>query len=240
VVPNGRAALRMWPHLRGALILLHIVAVVLAATMCSEGDAASTTASPSLRGGMQRPAWADPTVQAELDGWYAVATSAGVRVSRQGFEDALWRAAVRLMDTRRALLAPLAPYHHYCGTDQSWRMFVAPQRFPSRLWIEVEQAGEYRPIYIARDPAHTWNAAILDHDRMRTLIFLMGWPAYDDTYARWVEWVARQVAVDFPDATRLRTRYARQRSPTPAEARRGAAAEVTFRRTEVVELEHYR
>lgn len=217
----------MWPHVRAALILLHVVAVLLAA-------------SPSLRGGMQRSGWADPTVQAELDAWHAVATTAGWTVSRQRFEDTLWRAAVRLMDARRALLTPFAPYHHYLGTDQSWRMFVAPQRFPSRLWIEVEEAGAYRPIYVARDPDHTWNAAVLDHDRMRTLVFLMGWKAYDDVYTRWVEWLAPQVAADFPDATRLRTRYARQRSPTPAEARSGATAEVTFRRTEVVELEHYR
>lgn len=216
-----------WPHLRAALVLVHAAALLVAA-------------SPSLTGGMVRASWADPTVAAELDAWHGVATTAGWDVSREEFEDQLWAGAVRVMAARQVALAPVRPYLRYAGTEQPWRMFVAPQRFPSRLWVEVEQDGEFTPVYVARDPEHTWNGALLDHDRMRTLIFLLSWKGYEDTYARWGEWLAPQAAADFPAATRLRTRFARQRSPTPAEVRRGEDPPVSFRRTQVLDLEAYR
>ena len=45
---------------------------------------------------------------------------------------------------------PFQPYYDYCGTYQSWYMFGSAQRSPTRLHIDVEEDGVWRPVYVER------------------------------------------------------------------------------------------
>ena len=51
------------------------------------------------------------------------------------------------------------------GTDQPWRMFVAPHRFPCRLQIEAsgrDPGSDFVPVYRERSPDLRWKAEVLD------------------------------------------------------------------------------
>ena len=198
----------LWPHLRAAFVLFHLVAVTLMAL-------------PAPGGGIDRKQWADPTVQAEFHAWNARFDALGVQMTETQFEDRLYRIGKAVMNVREKALAPFKPYYKYCGTDQSWRMFVAPHTFPERLHIEVEEHGEWRPVYIERDDQATWRRYQFDHDRVRSAIFRHAWARYRATYVQFADWTAVQARRDFPEATRVRLRYWKQRTPSAEEVRRG-------------------
>ena len=113
-----------WPHLRAALVVAHLTAITL-------------MAMPAPVGGLDRRTWKDPTVQAEFAVWRARLGALGVERTPKAFEDDLFRVAKGLVDVRDEVLAPFQPYYRWCGTWQSWRMFVAPHTHPSRMRVEV-------------------------------------------------------------------------------------------------------
>jgi hypothetical protein len=197
---------KLWPHVRAALLLFHVTAVVLAAV-------------PAPEGGMQKSAWKDPTVQGEFDAWYTRARQLGYRGDRTEFEEGLWAFAVRYARTRGDILTPFKPYYKYFGTGQGWRMFVAPHRFPARLTIDVRRNGEWESVYVERSRTEVWLAPILDHDRLRSATFRYSWPQYGKTYGQFCAWIQKRARVDFPDADRLRVRYFKFRSRSPEEVR---------------------
>lgn len=212
-----------WPHVRAALVAAHVLAVGVAAL-------------PAPEGGMNRAAWADPTVQAELDAWAGRLRSLGLPVERAALEDHLWVVGRTWTQARAALLRPLRPYYRGAGTNQSWRMFVAPHRFPARLVLSVREDGAWRDVYVERDPQRRWMGRQLDHDRFRSAIFRYSWPGYGRAWAELGQWLALRAARDFPRASHLRLRFARQRSPSPAEVRAGVEPPVRFLRAQEVEL----
>src|SRR5436190_7088050 len=199
-------ARKLWPHVRAALLLFHVTAVVLAAI-------------PAPEGGMQRSAWKDPTVQGEFDEWYTRFRQLGYRGDRTTFEEGLWSFAVAYSRVRGQVLAPFRPYYRYAGTGQGWRMFVAPHRFPARLSIDLHRNGAWENVYVERSTTATWLAPILDHDRMRSATFRYSWPQYGKTYGQFCEWIQTRARVDFPDADRLRVRYFKYRTRSPEEVR---------------------
>jgi hypothetical protein len=217
----------VWPQARAALIALHMLALGL-------------LAFPAPSGGMSRSAWKDPTVQAELQAWNARFASLGVELTQQEFEDRLWELASAYMKARQAVLDPFEPYHDYMGTWQSWRMFVAPHRFPAALEIDVEEAGVWRPVYVERSREHAWMGSIFDHDRMRSEVFRYSWAKYKGSWRPFGQWVARNAARDFPGAQRVRVRYLRYKTLDPEQARAGEEIEGSYVQPLIFELEEYR
>jgi hypothetical protein len=210
---------RAWPHLRAAFVVFHLVAVVLMAL-------------PAPVGGMNRSAWADPTVQAELQTWrQRLAPGMG----QEEFEDRLYAAASELIAARKQVLRPFQPYYLGFGTEQNWRMFVAPQMVTSRLTVELqdEEGGAWRPIFVERSAEHRWRARQLGHERMRSAIFRYGWKQYDRSEGRLSAWLAARAAEDFPEAFALRTRWFRQRSASPAQVLAGTEPEGRYERARV-------
>lgn len=192
-----------WPQVRAALIALHLVAITLMAL-------------PAPVGGMNRKAWAEPTVQAELDAW-----AARLGVDRDTFEDQLWDVASAVMTVRTAALKPFRPYYRLCGTHQSWRMFVAPHVYPSRLQVRVRTGKDWQTVYEVRSAEHAWHREQLDTDRMRSAVFRYGWTTYEPTYRQFAKWLADQALADFPDADEVQVRFVKARTPTPEQARAG-------------------
>ena len=111
-------------HGLALFVALHLFAV----TFC---------ALPSVGSGMNRGAWRQPTVQGEFRAWTERFAALGIELTQQELEDRLWTFATSYERWRDAVMVPFDPYYTYCGTWQSWKMFVAPHRFPGRLEIEA-------------------------------------------------------------------------------------------------------
>ncbi len=217
----------IWPHLRALLIALHLVAIGLMAV-------------PAPDGGMNRSAWRDPTVQGEFEAWTTRLNALGLDWSQTEVEDTAWELASGYQHVRRALLWPFKPYYTYCGTWQSWRMFVAPHRYPARLQIEVETPDGWELLYVARNERFDWHATQLDHDRMRAAIFRFGWRPYRSHYKRFGRWVAAQVAREQPDATRVQLKFWKYRTASPEEVASGNLPDGRFEKNLLFELEEFR
>jgi hypothetical protein len=210
--PSPRAGQAGWlPHVRGALVLLHLLVITLMAL-------------PAPGEGMVREAWKDPSVQSEFAAWTERCNRLGIHVTPEEFENRLWDVASIYMATRERVLTPFELYYELCGTLQSWRMFAGPHLYPGRLEIDVAELGVWHPVYMQRDPAHAWMAAKLDHYRVRPVLYRFSWyqyvAGYED-FRRFASWIAVQARHDFPHAERVRVALVRARTPSPEEVRQG-------------------
>ena len=202
-----------WAHIRAGLVLLHLLAIAI-------------MAFPAPGEGMVREAWKDPTAQEEFAAWTGRLNDWGIAVTQTEFEERLWQVAETYMAVWQGAQRPFKPYYSLCGTTQSWRMFAGPHRYPTRLHIDIEEAGRWRPAYVQRDPRHDWLHALLDHYRFRPLIYRFGWyqhvAGYAD-YQQFADWVASQARADFPEAERVRVYFFKSRTPSPEETRQGVS-----------------
>ncbi|MCP4502201.1 MAG: hypothetical protein GY822_19765 [Deltaproteobacteria bacterium] len=219
-------------HLLALYLLFHICGVVL-------------QAMPAVSGGMSKAAWKDPTAQAEFHQWADLARSVGIKTTDEDFEKFLWNSARTLTDTRKVVLKPWAKYLRATGAQQSWRMFVAPHRFPSRLLVEVEHFDEngkrsWQEIYRSRSDEHIFLRTKLDYHRMRKYVFLTSWRHRRAAYKDLVHYVAREAAAVFPEAKRIRVRHFTQRTRTPDEVTTGVTPKGKYKNTLTVRLDKYR
>jgi len=215
----------VWGHLRALFVLVHVMAVVLAAF-------------PAPVGGLQRSAWSEPTVARELDTWHARLASVGLTSDRDSFEDDLYALAATWVRGRRGVLEPFNPYYRYLGVEQSWRMFVAPHKHPSRLQVHVrtDPNSPWEPLYIHGDPHHTWHAAQFEHTRMRSALFRYSWPSFRRGYRALARWVGTEVARERPDAGQVRLQWERRKTPSPDQLRAGKEARSSMVRPYVTDL----
>lgn len=193
---------RVVPHLLAALVLLHVFAVTVLAI-------------PSLRASLDRGSWKNPTVQSEFRAWAERLSSWGYEITPTELEERGWRFARSWSRVRETMATPFEPYVRYLGIRQPWVMFVAPHRHPSRVEIAVEENNRWRTIYQARSDEHTWRRQLFDQDRFRSAFFRYGWRRYASAYRQLCDWIAREAAADFPEATRVRVRMMRSKTPPP-------------------------
>ncbi len=219
--------MKLTSHLKALLIALHLLAITL-------------QAMPAPVGAMRKAEWKNPTVQDELSLWTARLNGWGIPWTQQEFEDHAWRIARNWLRVRRVVLSPFGPYYRYCGTQQSWRMFVAPHRYPSRLHVDIQTESEWLPVYVGRDDELDWHAQWFDHDRMRSVVFRFGWKSYRASYRQFVDFMAGLAAVEFPEASHIRVRLHRARTPSPEEVRTGNLPAGHFHSVRVVELDSLR
>jgi len=214
-----------WSHMMLMLLVLgHVWLITL-------------QAFPAPGGGMSRRDWKSPTVQGEFSAWTERLNALGWEIEQRALEDGLWTVAKGVMRTRKEALFPFYPYYRNTGTWQSWRMFVAPHRYPSRLHIDVKQNGTWVPIYAARSTELDWHATQLDHDRFRAALFRYGWgQKYPNQWKGFVHWVASEVDKEFSDGTHVRVRFWSFKTQSPEEVRRGAPEEGRWHRTVVLPL----
>lgn len=215
-------------HLRAAFVLFHIVAIILLAIPDAAGPAA------------KRSAWKNPTVQNELASYAESLSSLGIEMSKDELEDHVWNLAQTWTAWMVAVREPFWLYTEYAGVRQRWRMFVAPHRHPATLHIELEEDGQWRPLYVARSSEYTWRGRQLDHTRARSMLFRYAWREYRGHYRRFAHYVARWAAEDFPRATKVRVRWYGFRTPTPDEVKEDRIPEGEFRQTVEIELEALR
>jgi len=218
----------LWAHIRGLLVLFHVVAVAVLALP-----------NPSLT--LNRRAWRQPTVQQEFRIWAKNLRSFGIKLTPKQLENELWKLAKKAMKWHGKLVAPFFPYERYIGAQQNWFMFVAPHRYPSRLSIELAGADKkWRPIYIARSPKYNWRGQQLDHDRVRAALFRYGWRSYYSTFKKFSKWLAKRAKKDFPKAHKIRMRMYRYRTLTPKEVYKGKKPRGKYHSTLVFDLRKLR
>jgi hypothetical protein len=205
------------------LVALHLFAVTFLAL-------------PSASGGMNRKAWSDPTVQGEFVAWAGRLRSYGIDVTSRELEDTMWSFATSYEGLRDTVLTPLRPYLRATGSWQSWKMFVAPHRYPSRMEIDIDRGSGFETIYVERSGRYDWRRWWFDHDRVRSAVFRYGWPHYRSSRTTFVDWVARHAAADFPGATRVRVSFVSYRSPSPEEVKAGLRPKETRELIEVRKL----
>jgi hypothetical protein len=207
---------------RGALVALHVVAVLLLAT-------------PSTQPARSRAAWKDPTVQTEIRAWGARLRSAGLSWTDAELEARAYIAARQWSDLREQALRPLTPYREGVGVRQPWNMFVSPDRVPSRLHIELEYGDRRRLLYVARSDDFAWRRTFFDHDRVRAALFRFAWPHYERRWHAFARRMAQVALEEHPDATGVQAWFTRTATPPPGQApgpsRR--VAEVAFSREEL-------
>ncbi len=190
-------------HLRAVLILLHVVAV-------------TALAFPAPVGGMNERAFAQPSVQASFESTAATLRSLGLDVSKDALQAWLWGHGNRFMAVRKQLLRPLHPYADLTGSHQGWRMFSSLNRRAAWLVVDLEEGGDMRTIYRMRSDRYTWRRRQLDQERTRALVNGWCWGRNKGSYKRFAQWLGRQAAADFPDATAIRVHMDRAALPDPA------------------------
>ncbi|EYF07982.1 hypothetical protein [Chondromyces apiculatus] len=219
-----------WPTLRAVLVTFHVLTVFV-------------LSFPSPGAVMQRSSWNNPTVQNEFRLWTQRVQDFGIDLTQKELEDHLWELATRYLAVRRETDAPFRPYAEYFGVRQSWRLFVAPQRYPVRVEVSI-RSGEgdtWRLIYQSRSDEHTWRAGQLNRYRLRRAMFQTAWERERAAFMTFCDWIADQAAHDFPDATEVMVRQLRYRTPAPAEARAGETIlEPTYLSREIRDLRKHR
>ncbi|MDP2317426.1 MAG: hypothetical protein Q8P41_31365 [Pseudomonadota bacterium] len=190
--------------MRAALVAFHLVAITLSGL-------------PSPEGGLNRATWAEPTVQVEFAAW-----AKRFGMEQRAFEDALWEFANTYNRGYKQLLTPVKPYEDLIGSEQSWKMFIAPHRFPTKLEIAGRGAGgEWGVLFLESSPTATWRADLLRLERLRSSIFRWGWPNYSSAWSKGCGGIAALAFADFPELDEVRCRFWKARTPSPEQARSG-------------------
>lgn len=193
-----------WPRVRAVLVTIHLVAITLSAV-------------PSPEGGLNRKAWSDPTVQTEFKAW-----AGRLGMQPKDFEEKLWTAANAYQGALGTVLTPVEPYELVLGTEQSWKMFVAPHRFPTRLELATRTGDQaWEVLFYESSPTARWHVEQLRLERLRSAIFRWGWPAYSSAFTKGCAAFARMAFDEDAARTEFRCRFWRAESPSPEEAASG-------------------
>jgi hypothetical protein len=110
-------------HLLAAFVLWHAMAML-------------ASALPSPGSGLNRSYWSDPTVQAEFGTWAGM-----LGVESDDLQDDVYALAVQVQAGVEGVRFPFNRWLSVTNTTQSWKMFVAPHRFPTRLQLRAARAG---------------------------------------------------------------------------------------------------
>jgi hypothetical protein len=96
------------------------------------------------------------------------------------------------------------------------------------LHIDISEQGQWRPVFIERDPEHRWLARQFGSYRFRAFLFRLGSPGFEGEYQKFAQWVAARAAEDFPRADHVRVRQFRFAIRSPGEVRGGKPVDGEF------------
>lgn len=192
---------------------------IIAAFVLWHGSAMLASALPSPGAGLNRSYWSDPTVQAEFGTWAGM-----LGVESDALQDDVFALAQRVQAAVDGVRAPFKPWLDLTHTRQSWKMFVAPHRYPTRLQLRVAGAGgQWRVVYEEDRPGAGWMAARFRNERVRASVFAWGWPAARTKWRSACAGFARDLFGEVPDVERVQCRFAKITSPSAAEVLAGEA-----------------
>ena len=186
-------------HLLAAFVLGHALAM-LGSSLPSPGQ------------GMNRSYWTDPTVQAEMTTWAGM-----LHADPSTFQDRLFDAAKAVQGAKNAVYAPFKPWLKATNTAQSWKMFVAPHRFPARPELQVRVGdGDWETVYLEGDAIATWRRERFATERMRAATFAWGWPQADSRWRAACGAFADELFAERAEIEAVRCRFLKRQSPSAA------------------------
>ena len=218
----------IWPHVVALYVLFHVAGTVI-------------SSAPSTDGLMKRSYWKNPTVQDEFAAWSQLLQGWGIDIDAAELEARAWRLAESWERIHTKAKSPFRRYQRYTGTYQSWRMFVAPHRYPTRLHVDMRTAeGEWTPLYVRGSAEFTWRGRQLGHIRMRSALFNYFWNRRPGDYDQFVRWLATRAAEDHPNAVEIRVRTYSFHTLSPQEVRSGQQPDGSFTRSTTLSAEALR
>lgn len=217
---------QLWPHIRLFLILFHIAAIAIRAL-------------PNTNHYRRSADWEHPSVKAELKQWSSNLSRVGITASPRKLRRMGIQFANRYGSIYLSVVKPFRPYYRYCGTDQDWILFSAPDLHPSRLRVERLSKGEWLPLYIPFTE-HDWQGHLIESGRFRAAISRFGIQRYSTPRKRFRTYLGQQAASDFPDSSQLRVRWERRKTPSPAQVRNGIIPEWNTEKEHFIQLTELR
>ena len=184
---------------------------------------------PSPGRGVDRTYWKDPTVQAEFSAWARM-----LGVESGPLQDQVYDAAVAVQRAESMVQAPFRPWLKWTNTRQSWKMFVAPHRYPTRMELAVSEGGSWEVVYEEGSELATWHAERFSNERMRANVFAWGWPENDRRWSAACQAFAGELFAERIEAEKVRCRFSKVRSPSASEVLAGDEAEPKWVLTHVV------
>jgi len=188
-----------WPHVRAALVLLHVFAVVVLAL-------------PRPGAVTNRRAYRSENAQTEFRQWSARLNGLGFVTSPPELERDVYATALRYASVHRSVTTPMQRYADVAGTRQGWSMFASPQRHPGEVHVDIRTGANWITITRPRSEEHAWLRSKLDHNRIRKLQGRFARTFYPRRYRAFARWLAREATRDFPDAVEVRVRLVRYHS----------------------------
>lgn len=210
---------RWWPHVRAALLALHIVAILLLSFPGS-----------SKLGDKRR--WKERRTQTQLALWAERLRGWGMEMSNEEFEAELWDLAQTYLRVRGVVTAPFEPYANFA--PQGWGMFKAPPKEPTAFRIAVQADGRWLIVHDSRERDLAYLAHMLGNNRFRKQL---GRTARDPVlFEQLATWLARRTFDDHPDISVVRISIERTSSLPPEQLASGTepqavvVKELTFHR----------
>ena len=202
-----RAKLAVWfIDARAALILFHVTAICVCAFPAPDGRA-----SPE--------ALAEPAAQAELQAW-----SERLGMPPETIQSLALKFGEHWDAVHGMLGTPFLPYLLWTGSYQSWAVFIAPNRMPTRFQFQVHPttspAGAFQTVFEEGSKIFTWQARTLAAERTRAFFELQSWPRFAWLGTPVCQWAARNLFAERPDIDLVRCRAYRAPSPSPEQALR--------------------
>lgn len=201
----------IWPHIRLILIILHLYAIGIRAL-------------PNTNHYRRAADWDHPSVMAELKGWSKKLDAIGWKISPLKLRRVGYSFANRYGQIYLNMVAPFRPYYRYCGTDQQWVLFSAPDRFPPRMELDIFDEGEWQVLYRPFS-SHQWYGHLIESGRFRSAISRFGLDRYRHQGNRLGIYLAQRAADEFPDARMFRLRWSQRQTPSPSQVRQGKEVE---------------
>jgi hypothetical protein len=191
---------------RGVLVLAHIVAITIAAI-------------PSPGGAANQAALDAPAAAAELRMW-----GARLGVAPEALKAWAIKAGAAEDEVHHAISVPFRPYLRFTGAEQPWRLFIAPNRWPTRFQIEVwssKAPAKWQTVFEEGSKEYSWRGSTLAHERPRSYLELLSWPNFAWLGPAVCRWAAKGLFEERKDVVAVRCRNYRAPSPSPEQAARG-------------------
>lgn len=162
--------------------------------------------------------WQSAKQQREISGW-----ADRLGVDKDTFQSFLWELSQHYLSVRNKVIRPFYVYADYTGSRQGWTMFANPRATSARFEIAVEIDGKWQLVFKPHSSKYDWNRWQFDHNRVRKLLGRVASNPHQGVYNELTRWLARQLAADFPRATRAKISMISWTLQKPEDVRAGLA-----------------
>jgi hypothetical protein len=138
-------------------------------------------------------------------------------------------------EDREEIWEPLAAYYKYCGTRQGWPMFTWSSHHARRLYVDIQEEGQWRTVFAQSSSVYTWRYYQLNAEHLRAGVLYS--LRSSSRHKQLADWFAARAAADFPGASRMRLRMHDFTMLTPEEVRAGRVEPYEVEETTIADVD---